>query len=130
MRNAQKGAGATDSIDWSKKFEVLSINRLDLNNLGIHYDQIITLTDEDMDRIADILIAHHFDHEFEKKSYSPHGLFSQKKIRRESSSILLMQQNRHEENSKDGAIEIQGDHCDKIQAKLTALGYKVKRAGG
>lgn len=31
---------------------------------------------------------------------------------------------------KDGNIEIQGDHCDKIQAKLTALGYKVKRAGG
>ena len=31
---------------------------------------------------------------------------------------------------KEGAIEIQGDHCDKVQAKLTALGYKVKRAGG
>jgi translation initiation factor 1 len=31
---------------------------------------------------------------------------------------------------KDGNIEIQGDHCDKIQAKLTSLGYKVKRAGG
>lgn len=31
---------------------------------------------------------------------------------------------------KEGAIEIQGDHCDKVQAKLTGLGYKVKRAGG
>ena len=31
---------------------------------------------------------------------------------------------------KDGTIEIQGDHCDKIQSKLTSLGYKVKRAGG
>jgi translation initiation factor 1 len=31
---------------------------------------------------------------------------------------------------KDGTIEIQGDHCDKIQAKLTELGYKVKRTGG
>ncbi|GCF07229.1 translation initiation factor Sui1 [Dictyobacter arantiisoli] len=31
---------------------------------------------------------------------------------------------------KDGNIEIQGDHCDKIQDKLTTLGYKVKRAGG
>jgi len=31
---------------------------------------------------------------------------------------------------KDGNIEIQGDHCDKVMAKLTALGYKVKRAGG
>ena len=31
---------------------------------------------------------------------------------------------------KDGIIEIQGDHCDKVQTKLTELGYKVKRAGG
>jgi translation initiation factor 1 len=31
---------------------------------------------------------------------------------------------------KDGVIEIQGDHCDKVMVKLTALGYKVKRAGG
>ncbi len=31
---------------------------------------------------------------------------------------------------KDGNIEIQGDHCDKVQAKLTTQGYKVKRAGG
>ena len=31
---------------------------------------------------------------------------------------------------KDGNIEIQGDHCEKVMAKLTELGYKVKRAGG
>src|SRR5438552_7895623 len=31
---------------------------------------------------------------------------------------------------KEGEIEIQGDHCDKIQDRLTELGYKVKRAGG
>jgi len=31
---------------------------------------------------------------------------------------------------KDGTIEIQGDHCDKVQAKLVEMGYKVKRAGG
>jgi len=31
---------------------------------------------------------------------------------------------------KDGNIEIQGDHCEKVQAKLSELGYKVKRAGG
>ena len=31
---------------------------------------------------------------------------------------------------KDGNVEIQGDHCDKVITKLTALGYKVKRAGG
>ena len=31
---------------------------------------------------------------------------------------------------KDGNIEIQGDHSEKVMAKLTALGYKVKRVGG
>ena len=31
---------------------------------------------------------------------------------------------------KDGNIEIQGDHREKVMAKLTSLGYKVKRAGG
>src|SRR5438093_936777 len=31
---------------------------------------------------------------------------------------------------KDGNIEIQGDHCDKVMTKLTTLGYKVKRSGG
>lgn len=31
---------------------------------------------------------------------------------------------------KEGNIEIQGDHCDKVIARLTALGYKVKRSGG
>lgn len=31
---------------------------------------------------------------------------------------------------KDGVIEIQGDHRDKIVAALTARGYTVKLAGG
>lgn len=31
---------------------------------------------------------------------------------------------------KDGVIEVQGDHCDKVIALLQAQGYKVKRAGG
>ncbi len=31
---------------------------------------------------------------------------------------------------RDSTIEIQGDHCDKVQAKLRELGYKVKRVGG
>jgi translation initiation factor 1 len=31
---------------------------------------------------------------------------------------------------KEGNIEIQGDHCEKVMARLIALGYKVKRAGG
>lgn len=31
---------------------------------------------------------------------------------------------------KAGAIEVQGDHCDKVQALLKSQGYVVKRAGG
>ena len=31
---------------------------------------------------------------------------------------------------KDGVIEIQGDHRDRIVEMLTALGYKAKKAGG
>ena len=31
---------------------------------------------------------------------------------------------------RDGALEIQGDHRDRIAGKLTSLGYKVKLAGG
>jgi len=31
---------------------------------------------------------------------------------------------------KDGAIEIQGDHRDKVAAKLRTLGYKTKFVGG
>ena len=31
---------------------------------------------------------------------------------------------------KDGEIQIQGDHRDKLEDRLKALGYKVKRVGG
>ena len=31
---------------------------------------------------------------------------------------------------RDGAVEIQGDHRDRLLEKLTALGYRVKLAGG
>jgi translation initiation factor 1 len=33
-------------------------------------------------------------------------------------------------STKDGVIEIQGDHRDTIIAELEARGYSVKRAGG
>ena len=32
--------------------------------------------------------------------------------------------------AKDGAIEVQGDHREKVAAKLKALGFKVRMAGG
>jgi translation initiation factor 1 len=31
---------------------------------------------------------------------------------------------------KDGAVEIQGDHREKIAARLESKGYRVKLAGG
>ena len=31
---------------------------------------------------------------------------------------------------KDGRIEIQGDHRDRIVAELEGIGYRVKRVGG
>lgn len=31
---------------------------------------------------------------------------------------------------KDGVVEVQGDHCDKLVALLQAQGHRVKRAGG
>jgi translation initiation factor 1 len=31
---------------------------------------------------------------------------------------------------KEGAIEVQGDHCEKVIALLQAQGHAVKRAGG
>ena len=44
-----------DSLDWSKKYEVLSISRLYLRSLGFTTEQITRLTDEDMQCIADDL---------------------------------------------------------------------------
>ena len=41
-----------DSLEWSKKYEVLSISRLQLASLGIPHEDVAKLTDEDMDRIA------------------------------------------------------------------------------
>ena len=31
---------------------------------------------------------------------------------------------------KDGVIEVQGDHCDRVMALLVQEGHRVKRAGG
>ena len=31
---------------------------------------------------------------------------------------------------KDGVVEVQGDHCERVMVFLQGLGYTVKRAGG
>ena len=31
---------------------------------------------------------------------------------------------------KDGVLEVQGDHCERVMALLKAEGFVVKRAGG
>jgi hypothetical protein len=64
----EKGGTETrDSLDWSKTYAVLSISRLYLGSLGLTSEQINRLTDEDMQRIADILQAQRFDHEFDEE---------------------------------------------------------------
>jgi hypothetical protein len=56
-----------DSLDWSKTFAILSISRLYLRDtLRMPINLIESLSDEDMSRIADILIAQRFDAEFEE----------------------------------------------------------------
>ncbi len=49
-----------DSLDWSKKYEVLSMSRLYLSSLGFTNEQINALSDEDMQRIADTVNNRNF----------------------------------------------------------------------
>ena len=57
---------AQEYIDkWSKTFPVLVISRPYLNSIGLSASQVNALTDEDMERIAEILVAHLFDSEFD-----------------------------------------------------------------
>lgn len=42
-----------DSLDWSRTFAILSISRLTLHASGIPYHLVTSLTDEDMQAIAD-----------------------------------------------------------------------------
>jgi hypothetical protein len=64
----QKGKQPVDSLAWNKKYEVLSISRFYLHHsLGFSAEAVESLTDEDMQWIADVLIAHYFDHEFDEE---------------------------------------------------------------
>jgi hypothetical protein len=56
-----------DSLDWSRKYDVLSISRLYLRSLGLTHEQIHRLADEDMQRITDILQAQRFGAEFDEE---------------------------------------------------------------
>jgi hypothetical protein len=58
----------TDKPDWSKKFEVLTISRNYLQSIGMHPEQVARLTDEDMTRIAQMLVANLFDSEFDEEA--------------------------------------------------------------
>ena len=42
-----------DSLAWSKKFEILSVSRLDLHSYGLTPEQINHLSDADMEAIAE-----------------------------------------------------------------------------
>ena len=42
-----------DSLAWSKKFEILSVSRLDLHSYGLTTEQINCLSDADMEVIAE-----------------------------------------------------------------------------
>ena len=52
-----------DSLAWSKKFEVLSFSRLTLSSRGFTNEQIVSLTQEDLEHIADVLHALYPDFE-------------------------------------------------------------------
>jgi len=49
-----------DSLDWSRKYEVLTISRLVLSSFGFTNEQINSLSDEDMQRIAEKLNNDYF----------------------------------------------------------------------
>ena len=55
-----------DSLDWSKKYEVLSISRVYLRSLGFTNEGINSLSDDDMQRIAEKLNNDYFI-EFEEE---------------------------------------------------------------
>ncbi len=42
-----------DSLEWSKKYEVLSVSRLDLRSYGLTVEQINHLSDADMEALAE-----------------------------------------------------------------------------
>jgi hypothetical protein len=66
VSSKERRAALLDSLDWSKKYEVLSISRLYLSSLGFTDDQIKRLSDDDMQRIAEKLENDYRDHGFDE----------------------------------------------------------------
>jgi len=55
------------SLDFSRKFEILSISRLVLRDqLGFTTEQVNALSDADMERIAEIVAAEYSGHKFDE----------------------------------------------------------------
>ncbi len=59
---------AQEYIDkWSRTFAVLTISRPYLNAIGLSVAQVNVLTDEEMVRIAEIVVAKLFDSDFDEE---------------------------------------------------------------
>ncbi len=59
---------AQEYIDkWSRTFPVLVISRPYLNSIGLSVAKVNSLTDEEMSRIAEILVAKLFDSDFDEE---------------------------------------------------------------
>lgn len=54
-----------DSLDWTRKYEVLSISRLDLSSSGLTTEQVNQLSDEDLEQIAEELSNRYLLDDFE-----------------------------------------------------------------
>ena len=55
MQPDRKDYRLLDSLEWSKKYEVLIFSRLTLSSRGFTNEQISSLTEEDLEHIADVL---------------------------------------------------------------------------
>lgn len=55
-----------DPLAWAKKYEVLSFSRLTLESLGMTHEQVASLTDDELEHLADRLQGQYLSVFFEK----------------------------------------------------------------
>ena len=60
-----------DSLAWSKTYEVLSFSRLTLSSLGLTNNQVTSLFDEEIERLAKRLQAQYLTVFYEKLRFTP-----------------------------------------------------------